>query len=69
MEPLRAMYLSGYFDDQDWTLIVRTLQAIEARHPEETYRATVAQPDLPAEAALELLDRTPPLPGYERIAV
>ncbi len=62
----KTIWVKGVFTEEEFGEVVEVLRKIEARHPEETYKALYCDPDMTMAEAADLAEN-PSIPaGYER---
>lgn len=59
----RRIFVTGYFDEQDWKRFVEVLRKIEQRHPEMPYNAFFEDGGMSHERAVEVLRKNWPMPS------
>lgn len=66
MQEIKAFYLRGKFDFDDWQEVIELLQRIESRHPETDYHAVMLEPKATAQEAMEWIASHELPDGYQR---
>lgn len=59
---LKALYVQGIFDGDDWMALIGLLRVVEQKHPEHNYRAFIVDgtEHMTAAECIEFLRKTTP---------